>query len=203
MFSLRTLLTSLVTAAITGGVGFASALYLEHQASQRRMAELEHEHELQLDEMHQAVLEQQARDRDLSSQGLYETWMSEPLVTQSRVARELLDRHRDANYSLLIVREGVAPERREALRAVIRFWMQVDDLAEDNSLDMDRLTQRLGADALGWRPYMTGLTRGLELSAHNGAAFYARDGVFRVARAQELMDPDRVARSPRLRPQAP
>lgn len=202
MISLRTLLTSLVTAAITGGVGFASALYLEQRASQRRIAELERQHLLKLDEMQQAAFQQQVRDRDLLSQALYQSWMSEPLVSQRRVARELLDRHSTENYALLIEREAVAPEQREAVRAVISFWMQVDDLAEDNSLDMDRVTQRLGADALGWKPYMAALTQGLEENARNGSVFYARSGVGRVAELELIRRDrlDRLARMERTRP---
>ena len=193
MISLRTLLTSLVTAAITGGVGLVSGLYLEQRASQQRLAEMEHLHQLELERINYLARGEQAHAQDLLSQGLYQAWMAEPLVTQSRIARELLDRFPAQNYAAIIGREDVTPEQREALRAVVRFWMRIDDLAQDQLLNIGRVTGLLGADSLGWAPYMEALTRGLENNAQNGAAFYAQSGVNRLAERQ--MQQNRLARA--------
>jgi hypothetical protein len=197
MISIRAVIGSIMTAALTGVVGFGSAYYLQQEESRARLAEQAQQHELELTRMAQAASAQQERDRDLLSVGLYQTWMSEPLVSQSRLARELLDRRPDFNFATVRTSPDVTEAEREAVRAVLRFWLQIDDLAADDSINMDRVTQRLGPDAMGWTPYMQQLTRDLDRSAAlNAHAIYAESGVKRVADLERTRS-ERMPRAPR------
>lgn len=198
MISARALVASAVTAVFTGVVGFLSAAYLQHQSSQERMRELAAAHQLELERIEQEQNQRTERDRDLLTQGLYDSWTAQPLAGQATLARETIDRHPGLNYAQLLGHSELNEEEREALRAVVGFWMRVDDLSNDDSLDMERLTQRLGPAATGWEPHLEALVRELEQDSAYNSAFYARDGVKRVAdlERQRGAGADRLPRRP-------
>lgn len=203
MISARTLVASAITAVFTGAVGFISASFLQHQASQEQIAQLTAAHQLEMERIEQATLAAQERDRDLVSQGLYQTWMSEPLTTQATLARETLDAHPLQNYAQVLSNQDVTEEQRAALRAVVNFWVQVDDLANDNALNMERVTQRLGPVALGWQPYLEGLVSGLDGNPAHNAAIYALEGARTVADLERAQGRNRDPRVARARPPRP
>lgn len=201
MISLKTLVTSAVAALMSGGVGFASASYLQHRASADRMKEIERQHELELTQIHQEAATRLEDERRRQTGALHEQWYGDPLATQARVTRELLDRMPGKNYAALIADPAVTPEEREALRATVRFWVRVHDLAQDELLDMNRAVQRLGPDAVGWSPYMRALTQDLSQTPVNGAVFYAQAGVQMLAE-RERRTLARLPRAPARLPPA-
>lgn len=85
MISVRTLITSAVATLMSGGVGFASASYLQHRASADRMKEIERQHELELAQIHQEAAKRLEEERRRQTGALHEQWYSDPLATQARV----------------------------------------------------------------------------------------------------------------------
>ena len=203
MFSARAILGSIVTAILTGAVGFGSAYYLQERESKARLAEQASAHQLELQRNSEAAQTQQQRDRELLAAGLYQSWMSDPLASQAHIARRALDRYPRMNYADILANPSVSESEREALRAVLRFWRQVDDLVADNSVSVERVAQRLGPDAMGWSPYVTRLATDLDPQNVQAAyAVYAASGVQRVVTAREEQQKERVARSLREPPAA-
>lgn len=174
----QTLVTAAISALLSGAVGFASALYLQTQANEQRIAAMQEEHKLALDRiaLQQRMLKEERRsERALALRG---RWTSEPMITQRRQSRSLLDRYSGANY--LAIRERAVDETSTSLDRVLAFWNEVyDDLAA-GLLDVDAARLLLGPDAAGWSPDMSRLLNGLDTanpSVEYGHLIYAQRAV--------------------------
>ncbi|MBC7767522.1 MAG: hypothetical protein H7124_01910 [Phycisphaerales bacterium] len=183
MISARMLIGSGITALLTGAIGFASASYLQQQASAQRIAELEQ----------QRAFDERA-DHQERAHALYGMWTTEPMITHVNRARAFLDRHPELGYEALTTQEDATSEEIAALDHVLRFWGRVEDYSAAEALDINMAARLLGPDAGGWLPYIETLRVGLSDDPQFGKVIYADRGARRLA----ILRRDQLARSRRL-----
>ena len=128
MFSLRTLITGLISALLSGGVGFASAWYLQKQEAAQQQRVWVEQRRLELEQLNQ----DRRRERTYA---LYGEWTSPDMTATRNSVRDLLLGHPGENYESLRDVDGVSGERLSALDRILGFLGSVDDLAESNSID--------------------------------------------------------------------
>ena len=175
MFSLRMVVGSALTALLSGTIGFASASYLQRQASDERIRELEN----------QQILAEAAAERLFNRERTWEAyhaWTGQEQRAKTRTARLMLDRHSGRSIAEIAAASDVTQQEMSALRDVFAFWSRIDDLAAAGAIDTDLARRLLEPDARAWAPTFYSLARSLncEDPGEAGVLAYAALGARRL-----------------------
>lgn len=176
---MRAFIAALISALLSGVVGFVSAFYLQQRAEQQRIRAIQEEHALAL------RVGQTER-----TYALYGQWSSPEMDARRTAVAEILRAHPGQNYSALRESNEISPADIGALNSIVGFLGTVDDQAEGQLID-SQLAQRLLGPYMGfWGQVIPRLRDGMnEDDAGYGRLVLAERGLARLGATAEALSP--------------